>query len=456
MKRYIKVFTVCLLALTVVVGLGVFCVPSTLAVPAPKELTIMFGGKESLEQRILPTIERFEALMEEKKTPMKVKLIDITGIPAEGHKIKMALDLKAKLPLSVFAIDHFWVPEFAAAGLLLDLTPFVTAWPDWKYYTGPGKEAVSYDGKVYGVLDTTDVRMLFYNKNVLKAAGIPVPFEPKSWDELLDACRVIKTKLPDVSPIAIQAGTTGGEETTMQGFLMLYVGAGGKIYDDAIGKWVVDEEALLDTLNFYKTIYIEEKLGPLEPYLVKEPRYTIAGELFTKDKLGFHTEGPWMIGWYWDPKTGVYPWPEMEEKLGWCKMPGRGKPGDPPFATVSGGYAVAVSSYEKNKEEAFEFLKLMFEQDTHVKYCAATGHIAPRMDALEVPEYAADEMLKWCTELLPYSGYRPGFPVYSKVSYCIQLMTERVISGEYTPEQAIELYKKELTELVSADRVVTR
>ena len=59
-----------------------------------------------------------------------------------------------------------------------------------------------------------------------------------------------------------------GEATTMQGYLMALLGAGQHIYDFDTGKWVVSSPAILDTLNLYKTIYIDEGLG--------DPRFQLA------------------------------------------------------------------------------------------------------------------------------------------------------------------------------------
>lgn len=56
------------------------------------------------------------------------------------------------------------------------------------------------DGKIYGIPIDTDTRGLWYNKDVLQKAGVKVPWEPKNWDEVLDAARKIKTSQPDVLP----------------------------------------------------------------------------------------------------------------------------------------------------------------------------------------------------------------------------------------------------------------
>ncbi len=45
-------------------------------------------------------------------------------------------------------------------------------------------------------------------------------------------------------------------------------------------------------------------------------------------------------------------------------------------------------------------------------------------------------------------------PDYPKISYEAQLMTERVVSGEMSPEEAMQAYADAVTEIVGADNVI--
>ena len=59
-------------------------------------------------------------------------------------------------------------------------------------------------------------------------------------------------------------------------------------------------------------------------------------------------------------------------------------------------------------------------------------------------------------EMLPLTVTRPADPAYSLyISPEIQLMTERVVSGEMTPQQAMDAFAKTITAEVGADKVET-
>ena len=57
-------------------------------------------------------------------------------------------------------------------------------------------------------------------------------------------------------------------------------------------------------------------------------------------------------------------------------------------------------------------------------------------------------------ELLPLTTVRPMLPDYAKVSYEAQLMTERVVSGEMSPEEAMQAYADAVTEIVGEENVI--
>ena len=64
-----------------------------------------------------------------------------------------------------------------------------------------------YDGIEYAVPDLASDRLFFYNKDILKAAGVEVP---ATWSELLAACDTIKATQPGIIPIGDPARSRGG------------------------------------------------------------------------------------------------------------------------------------------------------------------------------------------------------------------------------------------------------
>ena len=62
-------------------------------------------------------------------------------------------------------------------------------------------------------------------------------------------------------------------------------------------------------------------------------------------------------------------------------------------------------------------------------------------------------MSRIASEVLPLTTIRPQLAAYNQVSQEAQLMTERVVSGEMTPEEAMEAYDDAVTDIVGEDNV---
>jgi len=114
---------------------------------------------------------------------------------------------------------------------------------------------MSYNGQRFGIASGLDGRVLYFNKDVMAAAGLPADWQPKSWADIITAAQAIKAKEPGVTPLQINAGTAMGEATTAQGFLPLLVGTGVNIYDATTQKWQGNTPQIQNVLKFYQQIY---------------------------------------------------------------------------------------------------------------------------------------------------------------------------------------------------------
>jgi multiple sugar transport system substrate-binding protein len=115
----------------------------------------------------------------EKNPNIKVNVEVVPGSETDVAKLMTAVRSGAGPDLAV--IDRFTIAQRAAAGLLTDLTPLIKKEGkdlSQEYSEGPWQE-VSYQNKVYALPTNTDARVLFYNKQILREAGIDLAeFDP--------------------------------------------------------------------------------------------------------------------------------------------------------------------------------------------------------------------------------------------------------------------------------------
>jgi multiple sugar transport system substrate-binding protein len=450
MKR-IKLFAV------LVVMLAAFVVVSSTAF-AQDPITLSIAGVSGaelqwLEEYVKPT---FEAMMDEAGTPVNVEIIPSVGT-GEDDRQQFVLDLGVGEGADIMSFDGFWLPEFVTGGLLQPLTEIVgdeaLDWEGWSVIPQGIQGILGFEDELYGIPRGTDARVIWYRKDLFEQAGLPTDWQPASWDELLDAARAIQAALPDVVPLQLNAGTAMGEATPMQGYYMVLLGAGHHVYDFEQEKWIVSSPAILSTLELYETIYVTEELGNARWQLVANGR-DLSFEAFSNAEVAMLVEGDYFWRGPLAPDTGNFPMPDRDELVSFAMMPamapGAGYEGQD-FVTISGGTGYVLNPNTDNPQEAWDLLTFMFSAET----VEALQEIQPRIRArTDVPVTGDETMTRMVEEVLPLTTIRPQLPEYNQVSAEVQLMTERVVSGEFSPMEAMEAYDEAVTEIVGEENVI--
>ncbi|MEV3855291.1 extracellular solute-binding protein [Streptomyces sp. NPDC050095] len=423
--------------------------------------TIKVSYKQSMDNSVrVPDI--YLAAMKkqfEKEHPgKKVELVPIKAPDSEYYtKVQQMLRSSKTAPDLVYE-DTFLINSDITSGYLRPLDPYLNKWSDWNQFIDTARTAAkAEDGKTYGVPDGTDTRGLWYDKAILAKAGIKTPWQPKSWDEVLDAARAIKAKVPGVTPFNIYTGKPAGEASAMQGFEMLLYGTGDgtadPLYDKGSGKWLAGTKAFKDGLNFVHTVY-SEKLGPdvadaLDPNIATR----VAGEMLPKGKLGIALDGSWLPQ-FWGQGSG-HGWPDWSKKLGLAYMPTQNGQA-PGKVSISGGWTWAIPTKAGNPDLAFDFIKTMQTKANAQRWYLANSGISVRKDVASDPSYIkAQPGIKFFTDLVPTTHYRPAYPAYPKVSTAIQEAMESVTTGDASVDKAASTYDEQLK--TAADgKIVTR
>ncbi|MFP3987808.1 ABC transporter substrate-binding protein [Streptomyces sp. E11-3] len=414
------------------------------------EDTVKVSFKQSTDNQI-KVMDTYLAEMKkqfEKANPgKKVKLVPIKAPDAEYYtKLQQMLRSPKTAPDLVYE-DTFLINSDITSGYLKPLDTYLDGWKDWPQFVDSAKTAAkAEDGKTYGVPDGTDTRGLWFNKAILKKAGLPANWQPKTWDEILDAARTIKKKVPDVIPLNVYTGKPGGEQSTMQGFEMLLYGTGDDpLYDTGSRKWVAGSQGFKDALEFVETVY-KEKLGPdvadaLDPNIAT----TVRGDLLPEGKLAINLDGSWLPQ-DWLPGSG-HEWPEWSKELGLAAMPTQHGQA-PGKVSLSGGWTWAIPAKAANPDLAWKFIETMQTKENAQRWYIANSGIAVRDDVAKDPEYVkAQPGIQFFTDLVEFTHYRPAYPAYPKVSTAIQEAMEGVTTGDRSVDKAAEDYDDELKSL---------
>ncbi len=383
-----------------------------------------------------------------------VNLEPITNPAENAYYTKLDLmNQSSSTAPDVMYEDTFLVNSDVAAGYLAPLNSYLANWSGWKEFSPAAQAAArGANGKVYGVSMGTDTRGLYYNKQVFAKAGLPVPWQPKSWNDVLAAAEKIKATEPGVTPINVYGGEGQGEGSTMQGFEMFLYGTNNWLWDSTHAKWEMAGAGFKSALGVYQQIYQKDNLGPsVQTALSSQTWQTVQQGLMPGGKLGIDLDGSWVTSTYLP--TGPKPWPQYSKALGVAAMPTQNGQG-PGHVSLSGGWLLSVGSHATNKQMAFNFVTIALNQKNSLWYDIHGGQIATRADVASAPSYKAQgPLVATFSSFVPFTHFRPAFSDYPKLSTEIQEITGEVMTGQQTPAQAASAYNKYLVATVGASNV---
>ena len=262
-------------------------------------------------------------------------------------------------PCLVFNTAPAAVPQFQKQGGLVPLENFKGAVAYLKARSGATLDQyVSADGKHYQIPWKSNPVMIFYNKDLLKKAGVDPANPPLATyaDFLATSRKIVKS---GAAPEALYAPPTSEFFQPWFDFYPLYAAeSGGKqlvekgkaTFNDAAGKAVV---------NFWATMY-KEKLAPNEKY---------SGDAFADKKSALAMVGPWAIAVY-------------KGKVNWGVAPVPTSSGMPAnqIHTFSDAKNIAIYSACKNQGTAWDVAKFATSKDQDGKLLENTGQMPLRTD----------------------------------------------------------------------------
>lgn len=438
-------------------GLGLAAATSMTAPAFTADLTItcrcVEGGVNSelaqwLKESVIPA---FEAANEGDT----VTLNEFAGADEQLTQ-QLALDFSTGAGADISGFDGFLIPSFVEGGLLRSFEDLIgepaQEWEGWEHISEGIRSILQYQGETYGIGLGTDVRMIFVRSDLFEQAGLDAEsWQPESWEDLLEAARTLKEAGVE-APLQLNAGVSMGEATTMQGYWMALLGTGESVVDEE-GRWIVESQGILDTLELYQTIYVDEGLGDQRAQLLADGR-NITFANFRDGRTAMLVEGDWFYRSVTAPGS-EFALENRDEIMTWKMMPamepGAGFNGQD-HVSISGGTGFVINPNTDNPEVAWEFLTTMMSQEQMTAYQDYQPGIRSRSD---VPIPDSPFLSETSEALLPLTTSRPNNPDYNSVSQEIQRMTESVVSGELSPEEAMERYRNAVIEIVGEENTVS-
>ncbi|WP_415950722.1 extracellular solute-binding protein [Streptomyces sp. KLOTTS4A1] len=308
----------------------------------------------------------------------------------------------------VMRTEVAWVADFANLGYLapLDGTAAIDKADD---YLEQAAASTKFGDKTYAVPQTIDTLALFYNKKMLKDAGVEVP---TSFEEVGSASAKIKEK----------SGKTGfylrGDDPYF--YLPYLYGEGGDLLDTEKKEITVDGEAGAQAFAVMKDL-VDSGAATTDA----SDGYNNQLNALKNGDVAMAIDGPWSI-------EGVLAGKEFEDKanLGVAPVPA----GSERAASPQGGWNLSVYAGSGNLDASYEFVKYMSSAKVQQQTTEKLSLLPTRKSVYDVDSVKNNQMVQFFKPAVDKSVQRPWIPEANALFEPIRLQMQKVLSGDASPK----------------------
>lgn len=393
----------------------VLLVSCTAPGPSPSSFRLVFkcgkvfGNPETLRR----LLDQFE-----KENPgIRVVGETLPSSSDEQHQFYVT-SLEGRTPeFDVFALDVIWVPEFARAGWLRDLSHLHAQKEKQDFFPGP-LEAVRFQGTIYALPWYIDAGVLYYRRDLLEKHGLP---PPQTWPDLVRTAKDILAKERNLYGFLWQGKQYEG---LVCNALEYFRSRGGKVLEK--GKVVVDSAENLEALSFMRDLIGKYRISPpLVTSAVEETTRNIFGSgraLFMRN---------WPYAWRLLQKEGS----PVAGRVGLCPLPSF--PGGKSSPTL-GGWQLGVNRYSRHPREAEKLLVFLASSASQKFLALSVGYQPARKSLYQDRELSqAQPLLPRLYEAFMEARPRPVSPYYMMMTQVLQPELSAAVSGIKPPEEAL-------------------
>ncbi|AGC49223.1 putative sugar ABC transporter periplasmic sugar-binding protein [Myxococcus stipitatus DSM 14675] len=331
----------------------------------------------------------------------------------------------------VLIADVVWVPEFARAGWIADLSEaFPPERVKAEFLPGPVEAAV-LEGRTYAVPWYLDVGVLYFRTDL-------VPRAPRTYAELERFALEARAKVTGMQGFVWQGRQYEGLSCNVYEALW---GHGGRALGDG-GRVLLDTEAGREALAYLRGLLTRG----VSPETVMAFGEEESRRVFQEGRAVFMRNWP-------------YAWGEAQKE----DSPIRGRVGMAPLPTVDGapgfgalgGYQLAVNAHvspERKKLAA----KLIAHLTSHEANLVLAVHYArnpPRKAVYDDPRLKARApFIASLREMAERARSRPATPYYNLIADVLQSEFSAAVAGLRTPEAALQRAQRQVDHLTGEDR----
>src|SRR5260370_4343511 len=270
---------------------------------------------------------------------------------------------------------------YQRASLLAPIDDLFDKWSDKDQFIPSTINALTLNGKLYGVPYNTNVRVLLYRKDLFQKYGWT---PPKTWDEFLQDAATLSAKESGVAGLGLT--TKNGSVRTFQEFISFFFevnnGENPYKYDDAGKKWIMNTspEKLAQVLKLYTDCFFAANPSAANQN-TRGNDYQATDTDYVSGKSAMVPMGPWLYSYR---LTGDTPKKILEEETGVVPLP---LPAGGTQATYLEVKPLMINAASKDKSDAWSLIKVLASKEFVSLDNQVEGVNPPRKDVADSPEF---------------------------------------------------------------------
>jgi multiple sugar transport system substrate-binding protein len=289
------------------------------------ELQLMgWASSEAENSRLQEVIDQFNETHED---------IQVTLNLSPQYDERLQASLAGGSPPDLFYVDSLRLPDLVDAGALEPYAPHALD-PD-DFYPSLAA-AFTLDGTFWCPPKDFSTLALVYNPAIFEQAGVELPTEDWTWEDLQAAATAISENVEGVHGLVLPPDFAR--------FIAFLYQAGGAVADEGFSAITINSEEALSALNFYVNLVLD---GAAATPADLDSGW--AGEAFGKGLAAMAVEGNWIVPFLEDS------FPELE----WEVIALPEGPAGPATMAFTVCYAVPAALSDERKAAAFEVVNFL-------------------------------------------------------------------------------------------------
>ncbi len=373
----------------------------------------------------------------------------IDGVPYGDQLPRQMLEITSRPPsYDFFVTDDPWLPQLASTGLLADiredLGPITADDYDIEDFFAGALAAGEFEGRQYAIPVRSNLLLMFYNRALFEAAGLPEPGADYSWDDLMaDLPQLVRDTSGDGSADVWGIATYfGRDQLTPTIWQSIMNSNGGQLFGE----------------GFVPTFNDEVGVAALEMHIAMAaygpPGAATYG--FT-DTLEAFRQGRVAVMFNWGSVyQGVAVNPETTtltpEQVGIAPLPGGSAV---PRSSHRGIWTGTVLRESANRDEAWRFIEWVTSREGEQWAAANVGQFPARASTLR-----SEPSQPWLADVYAAieAGYeaidtgsmwRPRLPESDGVQRILALHHSRAMNGEVSAPRALTDAENEIRQYLT-------